>query len=370
MPDISILKSIAEVSRDEWDACCPGGIETHDYLRAVETAGLAGFDWRYAVAREHGALIAVAPAFLTIYSLDTTLTGATRQIAQQVASVAPGALKLRLACLGSPCTENAAISFHPQLPQERRSAVFQELLSGFERAAAEAACGLVAIKDFAIGQGWRAEEVLRAKRYGAVASMPTARLDIDFDDVQQYLNRFSASTRKDMRRKLKAQDHVTIETRRDLKGWEQQVLALYRDTLERAELKFEELTMAYFCDVLSNMGDRARCILYLVEGELLAANLLVQNKTTLLDKFFVMDAERGRAHNLYFLSWFNNINLCLDEGLRCYVAGQAGYANKLRLGCVLDPTRTYFRHRNAVMNSVLRFAAPMLSGALSSEVRV
>ena len=69
----------------------------------------------------------------------------------------------------------------------------------------------------------------------------------------------------------------------------------------------------------------------------------------------------GREHNLYFLSWFSNIRLCLELGLSRYQSGQAAYANKLRLGSRLIPTTMHFRHRNRVLNCVLSWAAPLLA---------
>ena len=94
---------------------------------------------------------------------------------------------------------------------------------------------------------------------------------------------------------------------------------------------------------------------------LLAANLLLQDGDTLLDKYFCMDAARGRAFNLYFLSWFTNVRLCLEGGRTRYQAGQAAYGAKLRLGSQLTRTANYFRHRHPLLNAVLRLAAPLFA---------
>jgi len=47
------------------------------------------------------------------------------------------------------------------------------------------------------------------------------------------------------------------------------------------------------------------------------------------------------------------------RGRTVYQAGQAAYANKLRLGSQLTRTSNYFRHRNALVNGALRLVAPM-----------
>jgi hypothetical protein len=74
-----------------------------------------------------------------------------------------------------------------------------------------------------------------------------------------------------------------------------------------------------------------------------------------------MEAERGRPLNLYFLSWFTNVRLCLERGLSRYEAGQAGYENKLRLGSRITRTVNYFRHRNALVNGGMRLVAPLFA---------
>jgi hypothetical protein len=126
-------------------------------------------------------------------------------------------------------------------------------------------------------------------------------------------------------------------------------------------MALEDLTPAYFQGVLRRMSGRAFCTLYWQGDELLAVNLLLQDGDTLLDKFFCMDAERGRSLNLYFLSWFTNVRLCLERGLKRYFSGQAGYENKLRLGSTLTRTANYFRHRNALVNGGLRLVAPLFA---------
>jgi hypothetical protein len=74
-----------------------------------------------------------------------------------------------------------------------------------------------------------------------------------------------------------------------------------------------------------------------------------------------MDADRGRSFNLYYLSWFTNIEYCLRHGIRRYQSGQAYYANKVRLGSKLTSNVMLFRHRNRAVQSILQLAAPLLS---------
>ncbi|MGE3142186.1 MAG: peptidogalycan biosysnthesis protein [Hyphomonadaceae bacterium] len=361
MLETRVVSSIAEIGRERWDRCFAGALEGYDYLMAVETAGLPGFVWRYACVERDGALAAAAPGFFTHYALETTLGAAGRKVAEEARKLWPAAMKLRLACLGSPCTETVSLGFAPEIAPPEKAEIARTLVRGFERAALDAGAGLLAVKDTPADQAELCAEAFGAIGYRSIAAMPTAQLDIDFDSEEAYLARLSADTRKDMRRKLKSFAAIRIETRTAIADVAGDIARLYADTHARADLTFEELTPAYFSNVLREMPGRAFCQLYYAGDEMLAFNLLLQNETTLLDKFFCMDGARGRAHNLYFLSWFANVRHCLAHGLKRYQSGQAGYANKLRLGSRLEPTKIYFRHRNALLSRALHMAAPLFA---------
>jgi predicted N-acyltransferase len=360
MLEARVFHSIREVGRAAWEACAPEALEGFDYLAAVEAAGLEGFDWRYLVVEEAGRVVAAAPAFLTDYSLDTTLSDLGRRMIAATRRLAPRAFILRMACLGSPCTEDAALGFAPELAPARRVEALGVLLQAFEQAAADAGCSLLAVKDAPGPQAEVWSAAARAAGYQATPGMPGADLAIDFADLDGYLATLGAATRKDMRRKLKAMTALRIEVVDDLTGLEDRVHALYRQTRARSDLQFEDLTPAYFTGVLGGMPGRAFCVLYWFEDALVGCNLLLQDRTTLLDKFFCMQTGVGRRLNLYFVSWFVNVRLCLERGLTRYRSGQAGYASKLRLGSQLVAAQMYFRHRHPLVNGALRWAAPLL----------
>ncbi|THD80486.1 MAG: GNAT family N-acetyltransferase [Phenylobacterium sp.] len=361
MLEARVVRAIADVGREAWDACFPGALEGFDYLQAVEAAGLAGFDWRYAVVEEDGRVVAAAPGFFSDYSLDTTLTDLGRRLVAATRRIAPRAFRVRMACLGSPCTEDVGLGFAPGIAPGRRAELLEALLRGFEVAAAQAGCWLLAVKDAPEADREVWSRATRATGYQPTSGMPTAELAIDFANLEGYLAGLSAGTRKDMRRKLKAADHLRIEVVQDLTGLEARVLELYRQTRERSDLQFEDLTAAYFTGVLRRMGDRALCVLYWAGDELIGFNLLLQDGVTLLDKFFCMETVRGPAANLYFVSWFTNVRLCLERGLSRYQSGQAAYENKLRLGSRLIGADMHFRHRRPLVNRALQWAAPLLA---------
>ena len=361
MAEIRILHRLRDIARQEWNACFPGELEDYDYLLATEEAGISGFAWRYVIASQLGVVCAAMPFFLTDYALDTTLDGTAKKITTALRATWPRALTLKLACLGSPTTDAGKIGFHPSLGDEKKSALLQDMLAAFEAHAVTQGYRLLGLKDIPTVDYALLDAVSEPLGYRAVTGLPVAHLPIDFADFDAYLATLSASTRKDMRRKLKAREGLRIEERTNIDDVLPSVIELYRQTRARADMQFEDLTPSFFHDVLTGMPGRALCMLYFDGDRLLAMNLLLRDGTTLLDKYFCMASEEGRARNLYFLSWMTNIDYCLKHGLKRYQSGQAGYENKLRLGSQLTATRMYFRHTNPWVQGVLNLVAPFLA---------
>ena len=360
MAEARIHTSLSEVDRAAWNACFPNELEDYDYLRVTETSGLAGFQWRYMTVTVDGQVRAAMPAFFTDYALDTTLDGAAKKITTAIRRVFPKALTLKLACLGSPVTEVGQVGFHASVAEAEKPVLLSALLTAFEAYAVSQGYSLLAVKDVAAPMHGVWTQPLTEQGYAEVGGLPVATLPIDFATLQDYVGKLSSSTRKDMRRKLRSQGELRIEERTNIDDVLPQVMALYQATHARADMQFEELTPAFFTGLLTALPERAICSLYWAGEELLAFNLLLKNETTLLDKFFCMDA-RGREFNLYFVSWFTNVNYCLGHQLTLYQSGAAGYENKLRLGSTLVRTQMCFKHTNRWVQRVLKLISPLLS---------
>lgn len=368
MLEARVVDTLAAVDRERWNACFVGEIEDYDYLRAVEESKLDGFAFRYLLIEAHGVLRACAPAFLNEYHLETTLKEPMKRWSEVLRRRAPQLITLKLLCLGSPCTETGLIGYAADAGPEERLALTRALVAALEDYAATVRCGLIAYKDIAVDGDAALASVIRPLGYAAVPTLACASLPIDFASVDDYLARLSPGTRKDMRRKLKSRARVEIEVRCTVDDVIDEIMPIYGDTRDRAEMAFEDLTPDYFTGLGRCMGERAMTVLYRVDGELLAANVLLRSDDLLLDKFLLMKPE-GRAYNLYYLSWFYNLQYCLDHGLPRYQSGQAAYANKLKLGSRLAPANVWFKHRNPVLNTVLKLISPLLAADDPTEAK-
>jgi hypothetical protein len=350
VPEAQRFDSIESIGRDAWNACFTHEPETYDYLLAIERANIPGFTRRYYAIMHGPTLLAAMPAFLTDYHLATTADGILKKILRALN------IKFRLACLGSAETEHCLIAMHPsQTPQQKRQH-FAQLLDCF---ASDTKPALLACKDINAPDNALFADTLAGHGFHGVPGMPSAITHIDFASTDDYMARFSSATRKDMRRKLRKQPGIRIEYRTNIDDALPQIHAMYMETRSRSDDQFEELTPEFFRGMMECEG--SLCALYYASETLIGANLMLATHDRLLDKFFCMHEATGRDYNLYFVSWFANLQLCLERKFTWYQSGQASYETKRRLGCQFLENRMYFRHRNPLMNRLLRMLAPLLA---------
>jgi len=212
--------------------------------------------------------------------------------------------------------------------------------------------GLMAVKDAPSNDRQWAASCLAAGLQ-AMPSLPTALLPVPFASIDAYLGTLGKSTRKDLRRKLRT-PAPRIEWRRQIDDVLPDIMRLYEATLNRSDLQFERLPAGYFTGILEQLGERAACVLYWVDEQLVAFNLVLIDQHRLIDKFFAHDLSVTREHNLYFRSWLANVDYCIQQRIPLYECGQAGYASKLRLGCQFTGNMLFFRHRNPLLNALLK----------------
>ena len=344
--------SITALSREAWNQCFIGALEDYDYCLALERAAIPGFTLCYYALHDSDALLAAFPVFFTDYDLATTADGMVKSILSRIGA------KLKLACVGSFATETALIAMHPQGTAQQKRQWFAQLLAFFKADAAAHKTKLLAFKDLNAANKTLFGELLAREKFTCVPGMPGAVSLIGFKSIEEYLAGLSAATRKDMRRKLKKQGDIRIAYTRDIEPHIESIYALYLQTRARSDLQFEELTRDYFREVAKSPNGLSS--LYFRGETLIGCNLMLAGHGRLLDKFFCMGGD-GQEHNLYFISWFANLQYCIDRGFTAYHSGQAGYETKLRLGSALEENWMYFHHRNGLANALLKLAAPLLA---------
>ena len=359
-----VVKGVSALPRETWTALFPDEVEGWDYYAACEANPPPGFKFLAAGVWQGADLIAAAPVFCVTYRLDTPIQGRFRPAADWLYRNAPSTLEYKVAGFGSPLADRAHIGISNELEVEQKAAAAAQLIAALDAYAAASGAVVLAVKDLADREPSFIDAKLSEAGFARVASLPVAVLDLPFKTEAEYLASLSAATRKDLRRKLKTASDVRVEMRTSLEGVEPWIRELYAQTRTNSKYDygdFEELAPSYFADVSLALGPRAVFMLYWVEDTLAAFNLLLVEKDRVVDKFLGMRYPLAREHNLYAVSWMNNVRFCLDRGIGRLQTGQTAYAAKLHLGSRLEKSWVYFRHRGRLLNWLFRTFSPLLA---------
>lgn len=209
----------------------------------------------------------------------------------------------------------------------------------------------------------------RAQGFILVEGQALAYVPIDFPSVEAYLGRLSAGRRKDMRRKLRARAGLRVDVLATGAAAlaDPRLLAelyrLYEAVYAQSEIHFDKLSAGFFNGVFGDAALDGRVFLYYAGEELIGFNLCFIHRGMLIDKYVGFRYPAARAHNLYFVSWMENLAYALEQGLSHYVAGWTDPQIKADLGARF----TFTRHAVYVRNGWLRRVLARISGRFEHD---
>jgi SAM-dependent methyltransferase len=226
---------------------------------------------------------------------------------------------------------------------------------------------LLIVKDLALDsplttaddRAWTARflDAARERGYVIVEGQALAYVPIDFASIDEYLGRLSASRRKNLRRKLRSRERLEIAILPTGEAFATDdavdgCYALFENVYEQSDIHFDKLSREFFTAVLRDPGGVV--FTYRVDGELIGWNLCYEHDGKLLDKYVGFAYPASREFDLYFVSWFVNLEYALRRGLSFYVAGWTDPAVKASLGARFHMTRHAVYIRHPLLRAILR----------------
>ena len=196
-----------------------------------------------------------------------------------------------------------------------------------------------------------------------------AWLPVNHRDEADYLGRLSGSRRKDLKRKLKKRSDVEV---RILNGDDpcfhkpemlELFYRLYLNVFKQSEIHFDLLSKEFFSALLQDKAAGSVIFTYYRDGQLIGYNICFVRDDILIDESIGLEYPAARECNLYFLSWFENLNYALEKGLKTYVAGWTDPEIKSYLGARF----TFTKHAVYIRNPVLRFVLSRLKRLFESD---
>lgn len=316
------------------------------------------------------------PVFQARFDLLTTMDDALRRRIAALPLYRRWGRLLRWRTRFAGCT----VTEYTPLPSHAApAALADELLAAYGRE-----CALLIVKDLpqesplldvdANAQARAFAAALAERGFVLLEGMPLAWVRIDFESLDGYLARLSAARRKDIRRKLRARERLTVETLATGAACfgdaalVDEFYALYANVHAQSEIHFDLLDKAFFCAVLQDACSGGLVFTYRSAGQLIGWNLCYEYAGMLVDKYVGFAYPQAREHNLYAVSWMHNLEHARERGLSHYVAGWTDAPIKRYLGATLSMTRHAVYLRNPLLRALLRRCSHWFEGeAMSME---
>ena len=351
-----VFDSAAKIDPRLWRDAFRQYVRDARFYEVTEQTLRDQFTQHYFVLRnEVSGAAAVQPFFFVSQDLTAGLPRSIRRWVGTLRHRWPKLFYLTILMVGSPAGEGQLDLREPWVCRALR-----EALDAYEKVVRPS---LVMLKDFP--SEYR-RLFLEFTRHGFVRmpGMPSAQLELDFASFEEYMQtRLSKVFRKNLRRKFKVLNQrppVCMEVVSDIAPYIDEILPLYLQVYERAKMSFEVLNREYFLMLSALLPDKTRYFLWRQEGRIIAFNLCLLHDGTLHDLDVGFDYSLALELHLYFVTWRDVIQWCLQHGIRTYHAGPLNYDPKLHLRLELLAQDVYARHSLRPLNPFLRIAMHFL----------
>jgi hypothetical protein len=351
-----VVSSARAISPEVWRRTFADEARDSRYYTVIEETLPEKFEYRYLILRntETGQTV-VQPFFFLPQDLTDGLPKKIRQMVARVQQRFPRFLVMRVLMVGCVVGEGQVACSEPWAVQ-----ALHEALSVVAR---QARAPIIVFKDFPA----RHREALShfsSNGYCRVPSMPASKVDLAYNDFEDYMQRRLGKVfRKNMRRKFRASEAIgrpEMTVCSDVSDIIDEVYPLYRQTLSRADMSFEELTPDFLARVGREMPEKVRFFLWRLEGKLVAFNFCLLHDGVLYDMDIGLDYSVALDLHLYFVSWRDVFNWAIENGVRTYYTAPLNYDPKLHLRLELAPLDLYVAHTSPLINPVFRLAMGFL----------
>jgi hypothetical protein len=350
----AVADAVPPADYEVWVAGFDGYPIDHRYYEVVHESLKDQFAHYYLLLKDAAGMTrAIQPFLIVSQDLATGTPAVIRNLLAPIRRRFPGFLKLRMLMVGCSAGEGDVV-----LEKESRNISWTvgALKESLTPVARRLKAMLVVFKDFP--KAYRPSlDRLRLVGFTRVPSMPATKLDLNFPDFEAYLKtRIGYSMRKNLRRKFRktAGRPIECEVVTDISPYVDEVYPLYQQTLGRSELKFEELTKSYLCDLGRRMPDRARFLVWRQAGRIIAFASTIVYQGVLRDNYIGLDYSVALDYHLYFVTWRDTIIWALKNGIHTYHSAPLNYDPKYHFRMELEPLDLYVRAPNSWLNAIFR----------------
>lgn len=359
--NLKIFRSIDEIDSKLWDSIVPDSaiLKTHRFLRAVEHSNIKDCQFWYVIFYQKNKIVANAALFSMSIYLDVIASYLIKNISNNVRKVSPNFLRLKLLGCGTPvatCTNEISVS---------ENTYFKEVIGLLTRLmfqfAKEENAHCLLYKEYNSYES-QIFDILQSMGFIKLPSLPTTYIDIRWKSFDEYLEglrkKYRLFIKNDLKKLSNAQ--ISVEVCEDFGGYADKLWALYMNVYKKAEVKFEQLTPQFFKNVNNYLKDKSRIILIKSKGEIIAFELIIEDKFILRPLYLGLEYRNNENLSLYFNCIYQIIKHGIERNKTAIELGQTSYYPKLKVGARVEPLFLYIKFKNQLVGYLLKYPLMLL----------
>jgi hypothetical protein len=366
MLTVEFHNTLTPIDSGAWTRLFPNHPDPPELIELMDTCRMPSCSLGSILVRRDEKVILILPTFLAPYDLTTTLTGKMSVVGDLLKTFVPSLLHPKLLGVGFVEGEWGQVGIDPSLSLHELNAAWQLALRSLDILERKTRPDIVCFKDFTQHSG-STLPMHNLSNYIFVASLPYCQMTLSFKSLDEYLNSLNADMRRYLKRVWRRRGELDIVRTREPQPWIDSIYKLYEEQVEQSETSFGVHPKCFFSQVCQRVIG-AEYFLYFAQNKLIGFELLVVNNDSLVQKYIGIDQTLGREYKLFFLSWLENLQYCLDRRITHTHVGATREALKVRLGAELIPSAVLFRHVNPIINKILTMVQSHL--AYSSQVEM
>ncbi len=352
--EVRVYKSIAEIDENEWDSIVGRNrlICRHKYIEAVEKSQINDCRFFYPVVYEGKEIIAHTSCYFISTELDAFAQGATKKAIALMRRWWPGFFILRTLECGTPVAAGNTISFKEGVD---RIAVLDLLCRTIERLARDIRVKIVLFRDF-YDEELELFDYFTTLGYTKIHNLPSTAIEIKWKSFDEYLSALRSCYKWKIIHHIRKcqQDNISIHIIRSFSSYADAVEKLWMNVYNRAkEYKRERLTLAFFKNIDTYLGDRSAIILIRKEDIPIAFLLLLFDDDTLIPLFCGLDYAYNEIYGLYFNILCKCIETGITENMKGIDMGVTTLIPKKEIGAVVVPMNMYIKNFNPLFNKII-----------------
>lgn len=355
--EVRILETIKNIEKNKWDSIVDNdNVQvSYDYLKAIEESSISDYSYYYILVYENNELIASMPAFITNdFCLDTPLLGFIKKKCEAIRKIAPKFMKKRVLFCGCCIAEYNTFNFKQDI---QKNQVIDLMLSEIDKLSKIKKANFVIFKDF-VSVDSDVQDILRKNKFFDVYSLPSTFVEVNCSSFETYMKNLKKKYRQNMRNKINQSCKCGLVEYEVLDSYEdiaEELFSLYKNTYDKAPVKFERLEKDFFINIGRHMEGKTDVIIARKDSKIIGFMLLVNSEDSCVNVRMGMDYNYAHEHHLYYMLLYKNIDYAIERNMKKLYLSQTTYRPKLELGAQLVSLVGFVRHRNYILNNLFKF---------------